>query len=875
MKNRKMKKGMVMCFCTVMLIGIVSSLSVNLLQVKAQESLKTKNVNLNISNSIAGMNDPTQGGNSGEWEGSKVYFGVDTDSAHNLWRVLDASEGLLLADDLVTERRYDDGSEDWSASELKSWLNGNEYKNNTSIFSILEQNATSEITLLSLDDATNTTYGFTNSMDNSNTRSTSGDNWWLRTPGKQPVLATYVNCDGWINSFGFNVDNAYGIRPVFNLNLDSILFTSESEMSKASFKATQDLSDAISKTWDLTLKDGDTSFSATLPTRGIVGQDIVVKVTAQGSESSYNQTSALLVNEDNTVAAYGKIGENGTGDKTFTVPDTILAGSYKLYVFEEQVNEGNLTDYASQVATENIIISKPGVTINSTDCHMTKKSKSGAESQTDLIGSMTQVVYTADEGYYFPTDYSVAETKGIKVTRDSYTQITVSGTPTDDVTINLTAATQKTTPSAPIGLNDGGGKITGTTATMEYTSTPDAEIWNVCTEGSTTLAAGIWYVRYKEIDTANASEAISVDVKEPKYSVIINNGEGDGSYTQGTTVTIKAAAAPNGQEFTGWTSKDSILFGDASSENTFFKMPAKAVTVTANYKNIDTSEPTTPTEPVTPIVKAIQATGITLDKTSEDIKCGSTIKLTKTILPENTTDKGVTWSSSDTVIATVNENGIVTGTGIGSATITATSNSNYSVSATCVVNVSVGKVTGLTAKKNKTTYITLKWDKQNNVDGYKIYRYNSAKKKYVKIATIKKDSTTTYKDRKRKAATKYKYKVRAYVKIGKKTKHGKYSDILQTATKSKKPVVTLKAGSKKVTLTWKKVSKVSGYEIYMSTRKKSGYSKIKTLSSKKTKYTKKKLTKRKTYYFKIRTYKRVAGVKIYSSYSVVKKIKVK
>lgn len=52
-----------------------------------------------------------------------------------------------------------------------------------------------------------------------------------------------------------------------------------------------------------------------------------------------------------------------------------------------------------------------------------------------------------------------------------------------------------------------------------------------------------------------------------------------------------------------------------------------------------------------------------------------------------------------------------------------------------------------------------------------------------------------------------------------------------------------KSGKKAVKITYKKVSGVSGYQIYMSTKKKSGYKKIATLSSKKSSYTKGKLKK--------------------------------
>ncbi len=75
---------------------------------------------------------------------------------------------------------------------------------------------------------------------------------------------------------------------------------------------------------------------------------------------------------------------------------------------------------------------------------MSKTNDSGAASQT-CIGAMTAVVYTANDGYYFPEDYSAtavnstSDVNGISVTRDSISQITVSGTPTDDTEITLTA----------------------------------------------------------------------------------------------------------------------------------------------------------------------------------------------------------------------------------------------------------------------------------------------------------------------------------------------------------------------------------------------------------------------------------------------------
>ncbi len=137
---------------------------------------------------------------------------------------------------------------------------------------------------------------------------------------------------------------------------------------------------------------------------------------------------------------------------------------------------------------------------------------------------IADVTITAADGCYFPEDYAANLSKdGITVTRDSLTQITVSGTPTaEDVALTLPAATKKGQPDAPTGLKgvsptskDGvDGKITGTTTAMEWST--DKENWSDCSDGSTTVGAkGTYYVRIKATDIAYASDATEVEV--PRY----------------------------------------------------------------------------------------------------------------------------------------------------------------------------------------------------------------------------------------------------------------------------------------------------------------------------------------------------------------------
>lgn len=80
--------------------------------------------------------------------------------------------------------------------------------------------------------------------------------------------------------------------------------------------------------------------------------------------------------------------------------------------------------------------------------HMTRITDSGEATQSGLTGAMKDVVYTAENGYYFPEGYSVQGKNGITVTRNDDSQITVSGTPTANTEIKLMAPTEKT-PTPP------------------------------------------------------------------------------------------------------------------------------------------------------------------------------------------------------------------------------------------------------------------------------------------------------------------------------------------------------------------------------------------------------------------------------------------
>ena len=84
---------------------------------------------------------------------------------------------------------------------------------------------------------------------------------------------------------------------------------------------------------------------------------------------------------------------------------------------------------------------------------------------------------------------------------------------------------------------------------------------------------------------------------------------------------------------------------------------------------------------------------------------GGQVQLTAQVLPWNVSDDGVNWSSSDTAVATVDENGVVTGISGGTAVITAASRLDGSKKAACTVTV----------EELSTEFKALVWDEAGEV----------------------------------------------------------------------------------------------------------------------------------------------------------------
>lgn len=178
-----------------------------------------------------------------------------------------------------------------------------------------------------------------------------------------------------------------------------------------------------------------------------------------------------------------------------------------------------------------------------------------------------------------------------------------------------------------------------------------------------------------------------------------------------------------------------------------------------------------------------------------------------------------------------------------------------------------GKVEQLRASINSPTVkaLQLSWDTRANADGYQYEVYSLAGKKAKKLLSGKKNFNSnmqTVSSNKLLKAQFLKVRIRAYVTLSTGAKYGAWSSWKYTAKQPDIKISNVRGGQK---LVWNKVSGADSYTLYMSTKKESGYKKVKTLS--KNSYTIKKsgksaLKEGRSYYYTIMANKKI-GKKTY------------
>ncbi len=485
---------------------------------------------------------------------------------------------LFAADESFGESKFrsDESSNDYSTSTVKDYLDnvidgtaGGVLPNFKNVANAIVTNdeVGDKLYLLSIDEA---------GRIPENVRKMSEDGfWWLRSQGTEGELyAARVRCsNGSISSYGLLVSTLLLVRPALKLDLSSVSFSSVSKKFTVNSARTYDVNiiagSNMTKTADSGAEsqtdvqglmkavvytvDGDFYFPIGYSVEAVNGiivtRNSYTRITVAGTPTD-DVTITLTAPTAKTILPRVYTGvyaekcttEDNNDGKIIGVSDSMEykksdAGAWTIvgagcteitglvpgiYYVRYSGSGGLIFESLKLTIADNMgsSLNAYNVTITA-GSNMTKTKNSGAASQTDVYDRIRDVVYTADEGFYFPVDYSVEAVNGITVTRNSYTQITVSGEPTDDVTITLTAPTAKTKPDAPKGIYGAGcttednndGELLFLFGDMEYKKS-DAGVWttNAGNINITNLVPGTYYVRFKETDTNFASDSQEVTI---------------------------------------------------------------------------------------------------------------------------------------------------------------------------------------------------------------------------------------------------------------------------------------------------------------------------------------------------------------------------
>ena len=160
----------------------------------------------------------------------------------------------------------------------------------------------------------------------------------------------------------------------------------------------------------------------------------------------------------------------------------------------------------------------------------------------------------------------------------------------------------------------------------------------------------------------------------------------------------------------------------------------------------------------------------------------------------------------------------------------------------------LGKVTGLKHIQN-TNDNKLVWNAVEGAGYYHVSHWNSDQKKWERVYGGADTYTTCISDGK--------YKVRAVNYDGEKYVYGKYSEEIEIHVMYRINLYVAEKGETSVKLKWSNTAGQTGYQLYYSTSKNSGYKKAIDTTTKHS-YTVKNLEKGKTYYFKVRRYYKYA-----------------
>lgn len=197
----------------------------------------------------------------------------------------------------------------------------------------------------------------------------------------------------------------------------------------------------------------------------------------------------------------------------------------------------------------------------------------------------------------------------------------------------------------------------------------------------------VFYDNWRTINLSNGSlNGLGLDALSIYASTIVEatgvTVTGEATVPVGRSVTLSAEVSPTDNTNKGlvWSSSDEAIATVNENGVVSGLSLGEAVIAATTTDGSEISGSFTLTVTAA-IVSSISIAG------DESIIVGNTVTLTTEILPTDAADKSITWSSSDESIATVDENGVVSGLNVGEAVVTATANDGSEVTASFTLTV--------------------------------------------------------------------------------------------------------------------------------------------------------------------------------------------
>ena len=187
--------------------------------------------------------------------------------------------------------------------------------------------------------------------------------WWLRSPDEDDSTA-YVAGRGEVRYYGgYSTSKEFGVRPAFDLNLDSVLFASAALGGKPDGGLQPVSPNYTGNEWKLTLYDSKrNNFSRTTWEVSASTKGGTVEISYTDAKTGANEyISALIFDDVGNVIYYGRSNASLTekdGTAQLTIPAGFAEGTYTLEVFNEQYNGDRKTDLASGFADVTLTVEK-------------------------------------------------------------------------------------------------------------------------------------------------------------------------------------------------------------------------------------------------------------------------------------------------------------------------------------------------------------------------------------------------------------------------------------------------------------------------------------------------------------------------------------